>query len=553
MPPTRAKLVLAPHAGFATVAEGLAALDWQREPDRSVMPPSIPGEPELVSWSRPGEDTRATYTFNPVVRLRVIALSGERAAERAREAAARLPVLGDDELERLLASADLREILLGILAAENLDALACFSRLAALCGHPEPAVARAAERARKKIAERVVGAGLARLAQLEARDPQRSALFARVGDAALRRQILRWLIHDRRSLDAGTLAVLRSGLEDPDAEVRTTAMLAAARLGARELLPAVRSTSLPQSSREGVSPLVRDLLRALRQAAAEHLAGVASPARHGREEMADRVRRLVAGTYGEPDEWVSLLVHAHTEPIEMEGPGPEPLPTGVIAAQDGWALAQTGIELCWIAPIPHWLGGAEDDPVPLRRQAPLAGVFIARRPLTRAQARRLGAEVIGDEADSAPYRCAWADAARLCEALGRLEGVAAALPSADLWEMAARGPDGRVRPWGNALPADAADLSSPWGVEQVVETGGEWTSTRGAGLTLVCGADRLRRCAVRMSTDQESAAFAVRPIILHPTPEASPMTDPKLLLARTGAGARLGLRGRGDRAVTPGA
>ncbi len=530
----RTKLVVAPETGPTVLLERLASLGWQREPDRSVTPPMTPGEPELVAWSRTGEDTRVTYTFNPVVRLRVLAFSGERAAERAGEAAARLDVLGDAELERLLASKDARAVLLGILAVENLEALGFMNRLAGLVGHSEPAVARAAERARKKLAERVVATGVSRLRELEARDPERSALFSRAGDAALRRQILRWLMHDRRPLDAKLLAVLRSGLEDADGEVRVTAMLAAARLGARELLPAVRSVELPETSREGMGPLRRDLLRALRQAAVEHLSGTTSPARPGREEMADRVRRLAAGSYGSPDEWVSLFVSSFTEPLALEGPGPEPVPDAIRAGEGQWGLARTGLALSWVAPIPHWLGGAVDEPdapMPVRHHVPKEGFFIARRPLTRELARRLGAEAAAGGDAHAPYRCTWEEAKRLCNALGRLEGLEVALPSADAWEMAARGPDGRTFPWGNGAPESPEDQVSPWGLEQLLESGGEWTGTLGeSGLPLVCGADRRGRCAVRLSTEPEgSSTFAVRPIIQI----RAAMTHPQSLLELT--------------------
>jgi hypothetical protein len=531
----RAKLVVTPDTAPATLAEGLAALGWQRDPDRTVTPPMLPGEPELVSWSRAGEDTRITYTFNPVVRLRVLAFSGERAAERAQEAAARLQVLGDGEIERLLASTNVREVLLGILAAENLEALVFMPRLAALCEHPERAVARAAERARKKISERLITTGISRLAELEARDPQRSALFPRIGDAALRRQILRWMVRERRPLDPKSQAVLRAGLEDADGEVRVTAMLAAARLGAHELVPVVRSVTLPETSREGFSSVERDLLRALRQLATEHLTGIDTPAKHGREEMVARLRRLVAGTYGQPDDWVSLAVHALTEPLVLEGPGPDPLPASVRAEQGGWSLARTGLSLRWVPPIPHWLGGAvdePDEPGTVRRHTPASGFFVAMRPLSREQAHRLGAEAAaGGDADTA-YRCTWEEAKQLCEALGRMEGLSVGLPSADAWEMAARGPDGRAYPWGNGAPADPEDLRSPWGVEQLAETAGEWTETLGdANLPLVCGADRRRRCAVRITAGLgDPARFAVRPVIFHSSPRSSTMANPNPLL-----------------------
>src|ERR1041384_5981601 len=108
-------LVLDPDVSFRLLADSLAELAWQRRPDTSVAPPIIPGEPEFASWSK-GED-RISYTFNPVVRLRVLAFYGEGAGSARARVRDALPMLELDELEELLRSSEPREGLLGLLAA----------------------------------------------------------------------------------------------------------------------------------------------------------------------------------------------------------------------------------------------------------------------------------------------------------------------------------------------------------------------------------------------------------------------------------------------------
>ncbi|HWS89086.1 MAG TPA: SUMF1/EgtB/PvdO family nonheme iron enzyme [Pyrinomonadaceae bacterium] len=527
VPPMQPKLALLPSVTFEQTAAALARLGWRRAADTSVAPPLVAGEPEFASWSRDDEEgARISYTFNPVALLRVLVFYGTRAAELRAEVESALPALGLAELRELLQSTDARRLLLGVFAARELGAFVVLDLLETLREHPTQAVARAAQKAHAELLALAVEFGVEHLREERRRHPERSALFPRLGDRGVRRQTLRWLIRDRRESNEHIEAVIRSGLVDEDWEVRATAMLAAVRLRANSLWADVRRMQLPRTSREGPDETDRTILHAARKVALSRLAGEPPPDERpadgdGRASLRLHIRRCVLGEPVERHDRVFLLINALAEPLEIEEDAPPDL--DCVVEEDGrYTLLRTGIELCWVASLPHWLGS--DDPDlsslnPVRRFTPPAGFFIARRPLTAAEAARLDPNATGvsgpTHADS-PYVCGRAEAERLCGLLGRLEGAEVRLPAADEWEAAARGTDGRRYPWGNGHEADAQKIASPWGLERLAERGPEWTGTAAdGGGRLLCGGLDERRCAARsISTpDDVSAAAAVRPVI----------------------------------------
>lgn len=138
-------LVLDPDFSFGSLDASLAALGFRRDPSvRPVTPDVIPGEPELAAWARVDGPERLTYTFNPVVSLRVIDATGLK-AEAAAALALRLPVLDAGALVALLAETDSRRILLGLFAARALGARTLAPAVAPLAAHPDPTVRQAAQ------------------------------------------------------------------------------------------------------------------------------------------------------------------------------------------------------------------------------------------------------------------------------------------------------------------------------------------------------------------------------------------------------------------------
>ena len=138
-----ASVVVDPQFGFVPLDERLRSIVFARDPSvRPVTADIIPGEPELAAWTRDGRE-RLTYTFNPVVSLRVIEYSGVTAAavETLTQA---LPVLDSRAVGQLLGEADSRRVLLGLLAARILRTQELAPVVVPLTLHREQVISRAA-------------------------------------------------------------------------------------------------------------------------------------------------------------------------------------------------------------------------------------------------------------------------------------------------------------------------------------------------------------------------------------------------------------------------
>lgn len=127
----------------------------------------------------------------------------------------------------------------------------------------------------------------------------------------------------------------------------------------------------------------------------------------------------------------------------------------------------------FVPPVAHWLGHRRSD---IRRKTPAGGFWISEN--------RVG-------------EASFEDASRGAAEQSHRSGMPVRLPLADEWEMAARGTDGRLFPWGNGNQPDAAETPSPWGLEGLMAGSGEWCI--GAdGARVLCGHDRDAGVGARM-------------------------------------------------------
>ncbi len=419
-----------PDRSYATLKAELVRLGWVWASETQALP-LLRGEPEWVEYRHPAGGT-LRYEYNPAIGLRQI--DADAPAERLR-GLADLPHLGPADVAVLLDGPGAEAILRGLFAARALRLMPLLPRIHALCTHADDLVRRAAADVAATLPPAAVRDGWQRFQALRAQRPERSALLAMM-PVADQRQVLRWMGRDRRAANADVLAALRTGLAGEDAEVRATAALVAARLGAAELAADVRGLVLPAR------------LAAAQACAAQALAAGA------RLQLPD------------PVDDASLLLHALLEPLP-DVPRPPRLPKHLRDDGGTVRLARSGLAVALVPSLPHWLGGAE--PVrPLRRISarPFA---IAVEPFDARAAELLGVTVAA--AADGTLRVTLAEAADLARRLGVLEGAAIGLPDAEGWEMALRGPDGRRTVSGNL---DAEPAISPWGV--AVLPGSEWVA-----------------------------------------------------------------------------
>jgi hypothetical protein len=323
-----------------------------------------------------------------------------------------------------------------------------------------------------------------------------------------RRQALRWLMREPAS-SPRVDEMLRAALRDPDLEVRMTAILAAARLRAREVLPALQSSDMSNLLQEVDEPRERRFLEQLWHGVIRYLQERRNPGDSvpGRDPLRP-LWRLLAGELEVADP-ASLLLHALTTPLE-HADRPARLPPGVVELEGRYYLERSGLPLRWVAPVEHWLGAS-----PARRVRS-TGFFVAQVPVDRPMAKWVGnplpIRVVPDHEQV--WLGSFKEAERLCAELSKLENATLRLPTADEWEMAARGTDGRRYPWGNLPQEDWEECASPWGVEYLVGDVPEWTFEPENGTQLLRGGVEARTWVRHpVYEGEEEFAAALRPIV----------------------------------------
>jgi hypothetical protein len=363
----------------------------------------------------------------------------------------------------------------------------------------------------------------------------RTVAFKDLGDARMRRQVVRWIGREYHEPTPAIIETLRSALGDPDWEVRVGAMMVSARVRAQSLRGVVRETVLPSANQHGLSERDIRVLVATRIIAAESLAS-ANPDDMDRaqvilRQLSDTPRHLVRSVLGMPVDqrdpaW--LLLHALSTPNELADALPNPLPFG-LTLHDGRAWLSGVVELCWVSPQAHLVGGdhlqCEHPPKPLdvREHTPVSGFFIARRPLSAAAALQLGlgpfpplpadallAERLADTPDP-PLALTHDEALQLCEHISTRTGATVTLPTADELECAARGTDGRRFPWGNGLEKVDPRVRSPHGIERFHSPIAQWSASYDdRRVPLVLGGPQSPHCAGRAPS---LAVNGVRPVV----------------------------------------
>lgn len=487
--------ILEPTTSFYHLDKTLTYLGWERTPDAD----EDPIEPMVAQWTHPDHGAQLTYTYYPATYLRTLQPDARVTEAEVGAIRAELRFMTTDDATRLLTFPDVESLLLGLQIAQFQPDPQLLEPVAALLTHPEPLVAEAAREAFRAVATGFFAETLPILAKQYADKPPEVLAFELLGEPQVKRQVLRWMgyVDIRKRNPTAIVATLHAALKDQDWETRVTAMLMAVRLGATSLAKEIQHVALPVDGHDGIDGDDRRLLMALRDISVGLLQGAPIPPDLSdipttRETMWQHLTRCVAG---EAVAWHGrgfLLVHALTTPLELPDEIPVTLPDGLIPF-DAWVWLGD-INLMWVAPIPHWLGDELPKNVvlnPIREHTPPHGFFIAQSPTDTLYT--------------------WEEAQAFCTALGKRYGTAVRLPTADEWEMAARGPDGRRFPWGNAFQDNGREEPSPWGLYQTVGIAPQWV-TGARGEPLICGDKAQLRCSVR-KVPQVGMKAAVRVVV----------------------------------------
>ena len=175
-------LIVQPQCPFIDIARILAQLGWQRDPLDMAAPPLIYGEPEVATWSWAGNKPFVVYTFNPVVKMRVLEVATLPPSLR-QALASQLPLLSPDAVESMLDSDDIRERLLGLWAARETERVDLIERTRSLTKDAEPVLAEQAQEVCAKL-ERINQARTELLVQMKIMSEAAPALIRRLDDPA---------------------------------------------------------------------------------------------------------------------------------------------------------------------------------------------------------------------------------------------------------------------------------------------------------------------------------------------------------------------------------
>jgi hypothetical protein len=144
-------LVVPPEHTFAALDAALIGLGWQRDERHATTAPLVAGEPELAGWRRGGRGAAITYTFNPVVQLRVLELGALAPSLRA-SIERTVPHLTPVAVRTHLRDASPRRRLLALFAARELALVDLLPEVESLRDDPDPAVAKGAAATREALA-----------------------------------------------------------------------------------------------------------------------------------------------------------------------------------------------------------------------------------------------------------------------------------------------------------------------------------------------------------------------------------------------------------------
>ena len=275
-----------------------------------------------------------------------------------------------------------------------------------------------------------------------------------------RRQLLRWVLQTTQSSNEAIKALLLKALDDPDWEVRTSAIIAVARYDLKELIPQLVACDI----RPGILVEKRDqeIVHAIKQLVLLILSGqaVQLPKKPGiKQQRWQRLYALVKGDSVEGMEYLSAFVYYFTHPQAGHLQAPEN-PPSIHARGDQYFLGNSTCEMLWIPPGQYILGDDTDPENPLRIQQLVQGFYISKYHYSENNEESLLLK-----SDQAIQKI---------QALSKQLSALLSIPTREQWEITMRGTDGRRYAWGWGKQLDWLLRLSPLGAAQCLSDEGEF-------------------------------------------------------------------------------
>lgn len=320
-------------------------------------------------------------------------------------------------------------------------------------------------------------------------------IFKGLLDPIDRREVIRWIIHDRNESNPLIEEVTALALQDPDWEVRFSALFCAVKFKLISLAGLIQDLEIPKSTNSGLNKEELNMLVGFRNVSLDVLSGVDIPAEpdiiESPEQKKQFLTRMVAREKIKFMHNATILYNALTFPAYPIQEFPKELPNNLVLREEKYFLDD--IEMIYIPPYTAIVGSTDIS----YRQPKLAKIpsptFVSKYPINYSQfilENSLKTE------DKDYVRCTWDEAKLFCESLSKKHNISCHLPNMESWEIVMRGHTGRIYPWGNSFSKNMDTLGNMWGLFDYNNQEGEWTnnSIKG-GRIILKGADVTMRAA----------------------------------------------------------
>lgn len=184
-----------------------------------------------------------------------------------------------------------------------------------------------------------------------------------------RREIIRWIIHDNNTANQNITDIINKGLQDSDWEVRISSIIACARMNIQSLLSEVINVEIPDNGKSGLNKEELKIIQGIKEASIYLLRGGKIGALYNKvpktkEEKTNYLLHCVKGNPVKHLNQVLLLLVALVDP--MYPTSKQKLPSVIEEREKKWYLKNSGIEVCYVPDMTHFIGSNEVSYHPIR-------------------------------------------------------------------------------------------------------------------------------------------------------------------------------------------